>query len=127
MATNYEFDDYILNLEAPELAAEFDRSPAATAVQGMRAGEQYVATSTWKTNPLAVHGGKGANLLLRWNNLPGDTSAIDVVLHLHGHIGLQPTEHMLRAVAERSGLDLSGRKRPTLAILPRSSAAAARV
>lgn len=119
MTANYEFNDYILSLEAPELAAEYDLPPSATAVKGLSAGERYVDTSTWKANPLAAHGGKGANLHLRWNNVPGDTSAIDVVLHLHGYIRLQATAPMLRAVAGRSGLDLSGRKRPTLAILPR--------
>jgi hypothetical protein len=81
-------------------------------------GERYVNTSTWTTNPLRSHGGTGANVLLRWNNVPADTRAIDVVVHVHGFIG-QSNEQMLRTVAGYSGLDLSGRVRPTLGILPR--------
>jgi hypothetical protein len=80
--------------------------------------ERYVNTSTWKINPLRSHGGTGANVLLRWNNVPADARAIDVVVHLHGFIG-QSNEEMLRTVAGYSGLNLSGRVRPTLGILPR--------
>src|SRR5215213_7453523 len=81
-------------------------------------GEQYVNTSTWKTNPLRSHGGSGANLLLRWNNVPMDARTIDVVVHLHGFIR-GSNEQMLRTVAGYSGLNLGGRVQPTIGILPR--------
>lgn len=102
-----------------EAAPEFELLPETAAVRSSRAGEQYVDTSTWNPDPLRAHGGTGANVLLRWNNVPSDTRSIDVVVHLHGFIGEPPNAQMLRAVAARGGLDLSGRTRPTLAILPR--------
>src|SRR5690349_4711674 len=70
-------------------------------------GEQYVNTSTWRLDPLRIHPGSGANLMLRWNSVPADVRAIDVVVHLHGYIGLPPNEQMLRAVVARAGLDLT--------------------
>lgn len=102
-----------------EAVPEFELLPETAAVRSSRAGEQYVDTSTWNADPLRAHGGTGANVLLRWNDVPSDTRSIDVVVHLHGYCGLPPNAQMLRAVAARSGLDLSGRTRPTLAILPR--------
>lgn len=81
-------------------------------------GERYVNTSTWTINPLRSHGGSGANLLLRWNSIPAGAREIDVVVHLHGYIN-GSNEQTLRTVAGYSGLDLTGRVRPTLAILPR--------
>lgn len=102
-----------------EAVPEFELLPETAAVRSSRAGEQYVDTSTWNAHPLRAHRGTGANVLLRWNDVPSDTRSIDVVVHLHGFIGLPPNAQMLRAVAARSGLDLSGRTRPTLGILPR--------
>jgi hypothetical protein len=104
-------------------AQQFDSGPfetgefASSLAPG--AGEQYVDTAKWQADPLRGHGGAGANLLLRWNAVPADATSIDVVVHLHGYIGQDPDAAMLRAVAARSGLDLSGRRRPTLAIVPR--------
>lgn len=101
--------------------AEWEQAPAA--------GEQFLDTSRLKPNPLRDHGGVGDNLALRWNTVPRDAQEIDVVVHLHGYINLPPdvdgniarppTSNTLRALVERSGLDLSGRARPTLAVVPR--------
>ena len=92
-------------------------------------GEQFLNTSKLKPNPLSGHGGGGDNLALRWNAVPRDAQEIDVVVHLHGYIDLPPdlvgniarppTSDTLRALVKRSGLDLSGRARPTLAVVPR--------
>lgn len=98
---------------------EFELLSEAPALPSAGGSERYVDTSTWTTNPLRAHGGKGANLLLRWNNVPADARSIDLVVHLHGFIGQAPNEQMLRTVAAYSGLDLAGRVRPTLGILPR--------
>src|SRR5215211_4993269 len=58
-------------------------------------GERYVNTSIWTTNPLRSHGGTGANVLLRWNNVPMEARAIDVVVHFHGFIGGESNEQLL--------------------------------
>lgn len=97
---------------------EFEQLLEAQATSS-RAGEKYVQTSNWSPDPLRAHGGTGANVLLRWNNVPADARSIDVVVHLHGYKGPSPNEQLLRAVAAYSGLDLTGRVRPTLGILPR--------
>jgi hypothetical protein len=104
---------------APFETGEFEGGPIAEAGKPSRAREQYVDTSQWQADPLRGHGGSGANLLLRWNDVPADAQSIDVVVHLHGYISQDPAAGMLRAVAARSGLDLAGRQRPTLAIVPR--------
>ena len=92
-------------------------------------GEKFLDTSKLQPNPLSGHGGGGDNLALRWNAVPRDAQEIDVVVHLHGHIALPPdvdktiarppTSDTLRTLVKRSGLDLSGRARPTLAVVPR--------
>jgi hypothetical protein len=92
-------------------------------------GEQFLDTSRLKSNPLSGHGGGGDNLALRWNAVSRDAQEIDVVVHLHGYINLPPdvdtniarppTSNTLRDLVARSGLDLSGRARPTLAVVPR--------
>jgi len=108
-----EFGDYRSSAASPgfELQLESPSVPSGP-------GEQYVNTSTWTTNPLRSHGGAGANVLLRWNNVPMDARAIDLVVHFHGFIH-GSNEQMLRTVAGYSGLNLSGRVRPTIGILPR--------
>jgi hypothetical protein len=104
-------DRFSLNGETSDFAFEVDPSPGT--------GERYINTSSWRIDPLRTHSGTGANVLLRWNTIPAGAQAIDVVVHLHGYIGRPPNEQMLRAVVARGGLDLTGRTRPTLAILPR--------
>jgi len=80
------------------------------------AGEAYLSD----TPVLRGHAGTQPDLFLRWNEIPAATDAIDVAVHLHGFSqagGAMP----LAEKTARSGLDLSGRTRPTLAILPRGN------
>ena len=84
-----------------------------------RSSQSSIDTSRWRVDPLRGHAGSGANLFLRWNNVPIDARTVDVVVHLHGYISAVPNADTLIELARRSGLDLSGRTRPTLAILPR--------
>src|SRR5438105_3023912 len=79
-------------------------------------GEGYLAD----TPVLRSHAGTQPDLFLRWNEVPLVAAAIDVVVHLHGFSqqgGAMPLSEKVR----RSGLDLSGRQRPTLALLPRGN------
>jgi hypothetical protein len=79
-------------------------------------GEGYLAD----TPVLRSHAGTQPDLFLRWNAMPKSAVAIDVVVHLHGfsqHGGEMPLSEKVR----RSGLDLSGRERPTLVLLPRGN------
>ncbi len=79
-------------------------------------GEAYLAD----TPVLRLHAGTQPDLFLRWNQIPRVAAAIDVVVHLHG-FSQQGGEMPLSEKVRRSGLDLSGRKRPTLALLPRGN------
>jgi len=79
-------------------------------------GDGYVSG----TPVLQPHKGTQPDLFLRWNAVPPEVQAIDVVVHLHGFSrsgGSMP----LSEKAPRSGLDLSRRTRPTLALLPRGN------
>src|SRR5271170_1599944 len=79
-------------------------------------GEAYLSD----TPVLRAHAGTQPDLLLRWNEIPLAADTIDVVVHLHGFSqqgGAMPLAEKL----PRSGLDLSGRTRPTLALLPRGN------
>ena len=79
-------------------------------------GEAYVAG----TPVLQAHRGTQPDLFLRWNAVPKTAAAIDVVAHLHG-FSQQGGEMALAEKVPRSGLDLSRRSRPTLALLPRGN------
>jgi len=79
-------------------------------------GEAYLAD----TPVLRAHAGTQPDLFLRWNEVPLTAAAIDVVVHLHG-FSQQGSAMPLAEKAPRSGLDLSGRTRPTLALLPRGN------
>ncbi|MGA7865285.1 MAG: hypothetical protein WCA23_15100 [Stellaceae bacterium] len=79
-------------------------------------GEVYLNA----TPVLAAHAGTQPDLFLRWNRIPLSAPAIDVVVFLHG-FSQQGGEMRLAEKVERSGLDLSGRTRPTLAMLPRGN------
>jgi hypothetical protein len=79
-------------------------------------GEAYLVD----TPVLAPHAGTQPDLFLRWNAIPLAVSAIDVVVHLHG-FSQQGDAMLLAEKVPGSGLDLSGRKRPTLALLPRGN------
>ena len=72
------------------------------------------------TPVLAAHAGTQPDLFLRWNRIPESTASVDVVVFLHGFSqsgGAMPLAEKI----ERSGLILSGRDRPTLAMLPRGN------
>ena len=80
------------------------------------AGEAYLHD----TPLLRAHAGTQPDLFLRWNEVPLDAAAVDVVVHLHGFSregGAMP----LAEKVPRGGLDLSRRSRPTLALLPRGN------
>jgi hypothetical protein len=79
-------------------------------------GEGYLAD----TPVLRAHAGPQPDLFLRWNAMPMTASEIDVVVHLHG-FSQQGGAMPLAEKVPRSGLDLSGRQRPTLALLPRGN------
>ncbi len=79
-------------------------------------GEGYLAD----TPVLRSHAGTQPDLFLRWNEVPLAVAAIDVVVHLHG-FSQQGGAMPLAEKVPRSGLDLSGRTRPTLALLPRGN------
>ncbi|HEY1431708.1 MAG TPA: hypothetical protein VGF39_08795, partial [Stellaceae bacterium] len=64
--------------------------------------------------------GTQPDLFLRWNRIPLSAQTIDIVVFLHG-FSQQGGEMPLAEKVERSGLDLSGRGRPTLAMLPRGN------
>jgi hypothetical protein len=98
-----------------ELLGELKEELLETAIQP---GERTVDTSQWRNDPLSLHAHRGDNLFLRWKGVPIDARTIDVVVHLHGYISRNPNTDTLKILARRSGLDLAGRTRPTLAILP---------
>lgn len=80
------------------------------------AGEAYLHD----TPVLRRHAGTQPDLFLRWNEMPLDAASLDIVVHLHGFSregGAMP----LAEKVPRSGLDLSRRSRPTLAMLPRGN------
>ena len=79
-------------------------------------GEAYLA----ETPVLRAHAGTQPDLFLRWNAVPRATKGIDVVVHLHG-FSQQGGDMALAEKVPRSGLDLSRRARPTLALLPRGN------
>ncbi len=79
-------------------------------------GEAYLDD----TPVLRAHAGAQPDLFLRWNTIPLGISAIDVVVHLHGFSRSGGTMPLSEKVP-RSGLDLSRRPRPTLALLPRGN------
>jgi hypothetical protein len=79
-------------------------------------GEAYLS----HTPMLQSHSGTQPDLFLRWNQIPLSATSVDVVVHLHG-FSQEGREMRLAEKVERSGLDPSGRTRPTLAILPRGN------
>src|SRR5438477_12958306 len=79
-------------------------------------GEAYLA----ETPVLRAHAGTQPDLFLRWNAAPKAAAALDVVVHLHG-FSQQRGDMALAEKVPRSGLDLSRRARPTLALLPRGN------
>src|ERR1700735_1798657 len=72
------------------------------------------------TPALAAHSGTQPDLFLRWNQIPQNAASVDVAIFLHG-FSQSKGEMQLSEKVERSGLILTGRKRPTLAMLPRGN------
>lgn len=104
---------------------EDEAAPAVGVASPLRAGTATIA----QLPLLRRHAGIGPDLILKWNDMPGLPSAVDVVVHLHGY-SLRPSArlHIERDLLARSGLDWSdptgadstpGRTRPTLLLLPR--------
>ena len=79
-------------------------------------GQGYLA----ETPVLRGHAGTQPDLFFRWNAIQRSGSHIDVVVHLHG-FSQQGVRMPLSEKVPRSGLDLSGRERPSLALLPRGN------
>jgi hypothetical protein len=90
--------------------------PLALTGEGITPGEAYLAD----TPALRAHRGTQPDLFLRWNGIPLSAEAVDVAVHLHG-FSQQGGAMPLSGKVGRSGLDLSGRTRPTLALLPRGN------
>jgi hypothetical protein len=80
------------------------------------AGEAYMLD----TPLLRSHAGTQPDLFLRWNEIPLSATTVDVVVHLHGFSRQGGTMPLAEKVMG-SGLDLSGRKRPTVAMIPRGN------
>jgi len=85
-------------------------------VSDLQPGEIYLSD----TPPLAAHAGTRPDLFLRWNHIPATSTAVDVVVFLHG-FSQSKGEMQLAEKVERSGMILAGRARPTLALLPRGN------
>jgi hypothetical protein len=79
-------------------------------------GEAYISGCP----VLRAHSGTQPDLFMRWNFIPSGAQAVDVVVHLHGFSRTGSTMPLSEKVP-RSGLDLSRRTRPTLALLPRGN------
>ena len=79
-------------------------------------GEGYLAD----TSVLRPHAGTQPDLFLRWNEIPLAAAAVDVVVYLHGFSQQRGAMPLAEKVAS-SGLDLAGRRRPTIAVLPRGN------
>ena len=83
---------------------------------GIPPGEAYLRD----TPILRAHAGTQPDLFLCWNAIPADAVALDVVVHLHG-FSRSGHAMALSEKVEANGLDLSGRARPTLGLLPRGN------
>src|SRR5215471_7036673 len=79
-------------------------------------GEVYLSD----TPALRSHAGTQPDLFLCWNYIPASVDSVDVVIHLHGFSQESRAMPLAEKVAS-SGLDLSRRTRPTLAMLPRGN------
>ncbi len=91
--------------------------PIDSSGESILPGEAFLSD----TPVLRGHAGTQPDLFLRWNEIPVAANAIDVVVHLHGFSQQGGDDAARRKGGERSGLDLSGRTRPTLALLPRGN------
>jgi hypothetical protein len=106
----------------PRLAQTLGRRDVMSELAIERSGEAMVPGEAYfpHTPVLAAHAGTQPDLFLRWNAISLAAEAIDVVVHLHG-FSRQGGAMPLAEKVPRSGLDLAGRARPTLALLPRGN------
>jgi hypothetical protein len=88
----------------------------ATSDSAVLPGEGYLES----TPVLQSHLGIQPDLFLRWNHIPLSSSSVDAIVHLHG-FSQEGSAMLLAEKVARSGLDLNGRTRPTLAMLPRGN------
>jgi hypothetical protein len=79
-------------------------------------GEAYLD----HTPILQPHAGTQPDLFLRWNRIPLSAASLDVVVHLHGFSQAGGAMALSEKVL-RSGLELTSRVRPSLAVLPRGN------
>jgi hypothetical protein len=92
------------------------RPPISLSDDTITVGEVYLS----HTSSLQSHRGSQPDLFLTWNRIPRSSTRVDVVVHLHGFSQQGPDMPLPEKVA-RSGLDLSGRTQPTIALLPRGN------
>jgi hypothetical protein len=90
--------------------------PVSMAQEGALPGAAYL----FDTPVLRAHAGTQPDLYLCWNRVPPGCSALDIVVHLHGFSRIGGRMPLSEKTAT-AGLDLSGRRRPSLALLPRGN------
>jgi pimeloyl-ACP methyl ester carboxylesterase len=93
-----------------------DELEVITAGESVMPGEAFLGD----TPLLRSHAGTQPDLFLRWNEISLTAPAVDVVVHLHGFSQQQGAMALAEKVSG-SGLDLTGRRRPTIALLPRGN------
>jgi hypothetical protein len=99
-----------------EGSARLAELPVILSPDGAVPGEAYLCD----TPVLRPHAGTQPDLYLCWNTIPPGAAALDIVVHLHG-FSREGANMALSEKVGRSGLDLSNRSRPTLALLPRGN------
>jgi hypothetical protein len=90
--------------------------PVSKVQESVLPGEAYLSD----TVVLRAHAGTQPDLYLCWNRVPQSCAALDIVVHLHGFSRAGARMPLSEKVAT-AGLDLSGRRRPSLALLPRGN------
>src|SRR6266446_4646458 len=96
--------------------SQMDELEVITAGGSVMPGEAFLGA----TPVLQPHAGTQPDLFLRWNEISLAAPAVDIVVHLHG-FSQQRGAMPLAEKVPVSGLDLSGRERPTIALLPRGN------
>jgi hypothetical protein len=95
---------------------QMDELEVITAGGSVMPGEAFLGD----TPVLRSHVGTQPDLFLRWNEISLTAPAVDVVVHLHGFSQQQGAMALAEKVPS-SGLDLTARPRPTIALLPRGN------
>ena len=98
-----------------EQEKQYQRKKAAAGAKALGAadaGEELVHCDL-----LNSHVAGGDNLGLRWNAMSTPPDQIDVVLHLHGFVGIKAPYDVGRKT-QASGIELANRSRPTLGLMP---------